>query len=214
MAFTVRDYQDLIRLLREHPEWRAELRREILDEEFLQLPELVRQNSSDIQRLTENVDQLVNQMRQVHIDLAELRGESLERWYRDHPAVLAKVRRFRKIHVPEMGELGLLDDAIDAGMLTQAEIDALYDLDLIVSGREGRGTESHDALLAVEISNKIDTHDVERSIARAELLRRAGYVVHPVVAGRSIAPGAERLAARANVLIVLRREDRDSQNAS
>ncbi|HEX6030153.1 MAG TPA: hypothetical protein VFY90_01900, partial [Tepidiformaceae bacterium] len=111
MAFTVRDYQDLIRLLREHPEWRAELRREILDEEFLQLPELVRQNSSDIQRLTENVDQLVNQMRQVHIDLAELRGESLERWYRDHPAVLAKVRRFRKIHVPEMGELGLLDDA-------------------------------------------------------------------------------------------------------
>lgn len=47
MAFTVSDFQDLMRLLREHPEWKAELRQQILDEEFLRLPEYVRQNSAD-----------------------------------------------------------------------------------------------------------------------------------------------------------------------
>lgn len=42
MAFSVGDYRDLLQLLRDHPEWRAELRREILDEQFLLLPALVR----------------------------------------------------------------------------------------------------------------------------------------------------------------------------
>jgi hypothetical protein len=39
MAFTVSDYSDLIKLLREHPEWREELRREILDDERRKRPE-------------------------------------------------------------------------------------------------------------------------------------------------------------------------------
>ena len=38
MAFTVGDFQDLLRLLRDHPEWQAELRRHVLSDEVLQLP--------------------------------------------------------------------------------------------------------------------------------------------------------------------------------
>src|SRR4051794_12483949 len=52
MAFTVDDFQDLIRLLGQHPEWRAELRRHVLSDELLELPALMRQ-------LTERVDALV-----------------------------------------------------------------------------------------------------------------------------------------------------------
>ena len=43
MAFTVGDFQDLIRLLGEHPEWRAELRRHVLSNDLIELPALVRQ---------------------------------------------------------------------------------------------------------------------------------------------------------------------------
>ena len=57
MAFTVSDYQDLLALFREHPEWRAEFTREVLDDEFQRLPALVRQNSADIRELTEIVRQ-------------------------------------------------------------------------------------------------------------------------------------------------------------
>ncbi|MDW8269138.1 MAG: hypothetical protein RMN24_08240, partial [Anaerolineae bacterium] len=42
MSFTVDDFQDLLRLLNRHPEWKAELRRQVLSEELLNLPELVR----------------------------------------------------------------------------------------------------------------------------------------------------------------------------
>ncbi len=41
MAFTVTDFHDLVRLLEAHPEWRAELRRLVLSEELLRLPETV-----------------------------------------------------------------------------------------------------------------------------------------------------------------------------
>ena len=39
MAFTVEDFQDLVRLLAQHPEWRSELRRLLLSEELLMVPE-------------------------------------------------------------------------------------------------------------------------------------------------------------------------------
>ncbi|HZO27709.1 MAG TPA: hypothetical protein VFH48_17160 [Chloroflexota bacterium] len=43
MSFTVEDFKDLIELLAQHPEWRAELRRHVLSEELLELPSVVRQ---------------------------------------------------------------------------------------------------------------------------------------------------------------------------
>jgi hypothetical protein len=42
MAFTVEEFRDLLRILEERPEWRAELRRLVLTDELLTLPELVR----------------------------------------------------------------------------------------------------------------------------------------------------------------------------
>jgi chromosome segregation ATPase len=42
MPFNVEEFRDLIRLLEERPEWRADLRRLVLTDELLALPELVR----------------------------------------------------------------------------------------------------------------------------------------------------------------------------
>jgi hypothetical protein len=42
MAFTVEEFRDLVCILGEHPEWRAVLRRLVLTDEILTLPELVR----------------------------------------------------------------------------------------------------------------------------------------------------------------------------
>jgi hypothetical protein len=43
MGFTVSDFRDLIWLLEDHPEWRAELRRYVLPLELHDLPSLVSQ---------------------------------------------------------------------------------------------------------------------------------------------------------------------------
>src|SRR6266571_3699471 len=52
MAFTVSEFRDLIQLLEQHPTWREELRRWVLTEELLALPQMVRE-LSDLQRQAE-----------------------------------------------------------------------------------------------------------------------------------------------------------------
>ena len=59
MAFTIQDYHDLARLLAEHPEWREELRRLLLSDELLALPEIVRELAKAQQRTEERLDALV-----------------------------------------------------------------------------------------------------------------------------------------------------------
>ncbi len=55
----VQDLHDLIRLLEQHPEWRAELRRLVLTDELLELPELVRQLIEAQQRIEAQIAELV-----------------------------------------------------------------------------------------------------------------------------------------------------------
>jgi hypothetical protein len=43
MPFELRDFQDLLRLLQEHPDWREELRALLLTQELLTLPAFVRE---------------------------------------------------------------------------------------------------------------------------------------------------------------------------
>src|SRR4051812_832525 len=50
MPFTVEEFRDLIRILGEKPEWRAELRRWVLSDELLSLPEQVANLRVDIDK--------------------------------------------------------------------------------------------------------------------------------------------------------------------
>lgn len=58
MAFTIQEYLDLVRLLAEHPEWRAELRRLLLSDEVLALPEIVRSLAEAQQRTEARLERL------------------------------------------------------------------------------------------------------------------------------------------------------------
>lgn len=69
MAFTVEDFSDLLQLLEQHPEWRTQLRRHVLDAELLELPALVRrlaeaqvQTEQRLTQLTDRVDRLTEQV--------------------------------------------------------------------------------------------------------------------------------------------------------
>ena len=53
MAFTVREFRDLIRILGEHPEWRDELRRQVLTDELLALPQLMRDLTDQVRSLAD-----------------------------------------------------------------------------------------------------------------------------------------------------------------
>jgi septal ring factor EnvC (AmiA/AmiB activator) len=82
MPFEVEDYLELIRLLQERPEWRAELRRLLLTEELLGLPGLVRE-LVEAQRRTEErvggVEERVGRIEEYIAALADAQRRTEER---------------------------------------------------------------------------------------------------------------------------------------
>ena len=73
MAF--RTLEDIVKALREHPEWLEEVRRLILTEELLQLPVQFAQLSALVQQLAAQVQRLVEQAERHEREIAELRRE-------------------------------------------------------------------------------------------------------------------------------------------
>jgi hypothetical protein len=229
----VEDFQDLIRLLQARPEWRADLRRVVLTDELLALPEQIArlqvetdrrfhelaeaqrrteervaalaeaQNriNEQIAALTRVVYALTEDVRVLKIDVGDLKGDNLERRYREKaPAYFGRlVRRMRVLSAEELA--GLLEDAVEQGQLTDAEKDEAILTDVVVRGRyHGSGAEVY---LVIEVSWGVGVHDVERAVQRAAVLGKLGIPALPVVAGKAVTAQAEQLAHEQHVWQVI-----------
>ncbi len=99
MPFEVEDYLELIRLLQERPEWRAELRRLLLTEELLGLPGLVRE-LVEAQRRTEErvggVEERVGRIEEYIAALADAQRRTEERVGRVEEQIAALVEAQRR----------------------------------------------------------------------------------------------------------------------
>ncbi len=82
----VQDLRDLVALLRQHPEWKEELRRLLLTEELLQLPALVRSLLQKIDRLVESS--------QRHEEWLKRHDE----WFQRHEEWLKRLTRLQEAH--------------------------------------------------------------------------------------------------------------------
>jgi hypothetical protein len=225
MPFTVEEFRDLVRILEEHPEWRAELRRLVLTDELLTLPELVRelieaqrrteQRVATIeeqlaalieaqQRTEQEIATLVEVQRRAEQrigtltnDMAGVKGVILELRYH-HRAHAYFAPLIRRTHVLSGEEIEtLLEGAVAQGLLSEAEADEILLADLLLRGR--RRADNSEVYVVVEISWKIDPYDVERSVRRAALLSRIGTPAVPVVAGKEVIEEAASLASMLHV---------------
>ena len=210
MAFTVNDLNDLIRILREQPEWLREVRRVVLTDELLALPDLVRELAeaqrrtderlAEFQRRTdERFAELAEAQRRTDEQVAEMRGTLLEVDYRAKVGAIFG-GRLRK---PKAVDPGDLWDLL-RGRLDELEIRQVVTSDLIVRGQllppQAQG--ESDLWMTVEVSSVIDRNDVARAADRAELLRKAGLPAIPVAAGKRLTQGASLLAAQLRVVLV------------
>lgn len=222
MPFTVENFRDLIQLLETRPEWRLELRRLMLTDELLALPEqlaLLRVRSEEqfhtlieaqerteaqMTALTERVTALAAAQERTEAqvatlinDVGELKGDTLEARYRTKGQTYFR-RIVRRPHVLTADEITtLIEDAQDQGALSEAEADDLSEVDVMVRGRHS--TDRMVAYLVVEVSWGVGVRDVERAVRRATLLAQAGVVAIPVVAGKWITPDAAQFAYSAQV---------------
>ncbi len=219
MAFTVNDLNDLLRILREQPEWLAEVRRVVLTDELLKLPDLVRelveaQRRTDErlaefqqrierqiaefqQRTDERFAQLAEAQRRTDDQIAEMKGTLLEMDYRAKVGAIFG-GRLRKPKVVDAGDMW---DLL-RGHLDETEIRQVVTSDLIVRGRLLPPQSEGEVWLTVEVSSVVDQSDVTRATERAALLRKAGLLALPVVAGRRLTQGASALAAELRAVLV------------
>jgi hypothetical protein len=221
MAFTVRDYTDLVRLLAEHPEWRSELRSLLLSDDFLALPKIVRDLAEAQRRTEERLAALAEAQRQTEQRLARVE---------DSLVALAEAQRRTEERLRELAEeehrtrdvVGALKgltleliyhnragayfgpmlrrmrvvaphtlEDVLEAHLSSEEFQDVLLLDLLVRGQPRHYPEIPEVWLAVEVSAVVDQGDVDRAIHRAALLRRAGYRAIPVVAGEQAPVGVE-----------------------
>jgi hypothetical protein len=216
----IRDFHDIVRLLEEHPEWRAELRRLILTDEVLALPEQVtrmamqvsalaeaqHRTETQIGALTTRIDELATAQTRTATQLAALtdvvhglsdgvgtlKGEVLELRYgvRGLPSVGRLLRRSQVLSLGEVYDL--LDDAVEHRALSEEERDKIAEADLIVRGKDRKtGTDTY---LVLEVSWGVGPSDIERAAERAALLAKLGAPVLPAVAGREITRAAREQA--------------------
>ena len=229
MPFTVEDFFDLARLLEQRPEWRAELRRLLLPDEVLSLPQSVQALAGQVQALTENVRALTEAQRRtgeqigalteaqtaltrdvqlltkrvdsLSQDVGDLKGITLELRYRDRaPAYFRRLaRQLRVLPAHELD--ALLDEAVQAGKLAEAEADEVMETDMVMRG--WRREDEAEVYLVAEVSWGVGAHDVERAANRAALLAKTGLLTIPVVAGKVITYEAANLARRRKTWQVL-----------
>ncbi len=206
MSFTVDDFQDLLRLLDQHPDWRTELRRHVLTEELLSLPAIVRELAEAQRRTEQRVGDLASTVGALVAQvgtLAErvggladrvgtLEGNMLElRYARRAPGHFGRLAlRLREVEPAVLAEL--LDDAVQESRLTDAERDGVMLADIVLRGR--RREDRSEVYLLVEVSSGVGLDDVQHALDRASVLAKLGRPVLPVVAGRWINDDAAAIA--------------------
>ncbi len=193
-AFMTED--EFLRALREHPEWRQAVRLEILGEDLLSLPGLVKENSRQIaalaermerveaqiaensRQIAENSRQIAENSRQIAAlagevktlanDVGDLKGIGLERELRVGPRQF--LRRYRGIRAMSYDERY----DMSAKFASESERTELDRLDAILSGNDP--DTGKPLYVAVEASWTPNLHDLERARRRAEILSRLSHV--------------------------------------
>jgi len=102
MPFGVEDFLDLTRLLQERPEWRAELRRWVLTDELLSLPQAVQGLAEAQRRTEERVEELAEAQRRTEERVEEL--AEAQRRTEERVEELAEAQRRTEERVEELAE--------------------------------------------------------------------------------------------------------------
>jgi hypothetical protein len=217
MPFTVAEFHDLVRLVEERPEWRAELRRLVLTDELLALPE-------QVARLRHDTEQGFQQLAAQVAGLTAAQARTEEQLVTLSQAQARTEAELRWLVSWQRGEAGRRDGE-------RYERDILRQAPALLNGGQGGATDHPDVqqrltaqlgpllagdvfdatdnpLLAdlvwwkgeqmavVAVSLQVDRQDVGRAERRAATLRRSGAPVMALVIGEQWATPEAREQAQ------------------
>jgi SepF-like predicted cell division protein (DUF552 family) len=193
--YKIKTFEDIIRALRDHPEWLEELRRIILTEELLRLPQrFERFLQEEFRPLKADVEKLKN-------DVAELKGSDFERQVRERaPSYFGRlIRKCRVVSSEKLADI--LEEAVEKGVIRDEEMEDALNVDLVVEGIWKSNKEG--VVLVCEVSSTADITDVERANKRAGIIGRAfNKKSIPIVVGKEVTKGAKEKSSPLGVILL------------
>jgi hypothetical protein len=181
--------------------------------ETKQIAERAQQTSERALQVATETREIVNNLQKrlarVEVDVADLKGMSMELMARKLlPGVLGKL--VRKIRVYEPDEFYRVVE--DAGQLSADDLAEVVSADVFVHGHLRSNDEPH--WFVVEASWGLGISDVERAARRASILTQHFAPAIGTVLGRRIAANARKRTQELGVLVVLNGTPRNPQVAT
>ncbi|MCS7174120.1 MAG: hypothetical protein N0A24_12325, partial [Armatimonadetes bacterium] len=159
-----------------------------LEQALARLAEAQAQTEQELRALAQAQAETERTVKALVDTVGALKGENLERRYRERAASYFQ-RILRRIRLVDHQTLGmLLDDALDAGRITPEDRAEVLEADVVVYGlRDGE-----EVYLLAEVSSTVTAHDVRRARERAARLEKAtGRPVLAAVAGERLGEDPE-----------------------
>ena len=209
---------DLLRLLREDPDFRDEVRRLVLSQELLELPDRLARFEANVDRQFKSVDERFNsvderfnsidgRLSSIDGELGRLKGGDYERKviraFTSYASNAFRQRHNRRLRhnrlllgdsaspLPEYEEM--LAGAVESGIISDDELEDLQQADAVMIGQD----QGNAVYVVGEFSVTVNERDIDRAVARAGILRRAtGCQAWPMVIGDTI-PEPQRARAEA-----------------
>lgn len=205
----IETFEDILKVLKERPDWLEELRRIILTEELIALPQKFetflqkefRPLREKVDRMENDIDILKQDVAVLKQDVTDLKGDNFERKVRERaPSYFGRfIKRCRVITHEELANS--LDDAVEEGIITEDEKQDALNIDVVVTGYLKEDREKK-VVIASEVSLKADRADVERAYERANIIGRAMRVLAIAVAiGKETTEGAKNRSEELGVIL-------------
>lgn len=187
---TISSQEDLLRALRENPEWREAVRALILGDELLNLP-------AALQRLSDTVDRFVARQELFNDEQRQFNHNAVTRFDRmegdnaklKEAYTLSEMAGFAQFIPQDLGwqfernmtrgELAQIALTVAAGQPLSDDLKSFRRADLVIVARDVGETK----YLAVEVSYTADQRDTTRAIRNARILtEQTGHAAIPVIA--------------------------------
>ena len=217
---TVNDFTDILRIIREQPEWREALRSALLSKEVLELPQRLAEFpeaankrfdrlESDVAELKAGQARLESTVSLLQGQVGNLRGSSYQLNVKTKIASIVSQRfALDEIRVLK-GSLAaddnaffrLLHNAVAQDVISEPDRGEVLSADIILQGRR----QPDDSLLymVLEVSITVAGDDIARADDRAGILARAiGEETIPAVVSTHVDSARQRLAEERNVTLI------------
>lgn len=202
---TINTAEDLLRALRENPEWKEAVRREILTEELMNLPgrfdrfveeqrqfnaetqgfiEEQRQFNAEQRRFNDRVEGFMERtdrrFARIEDDISNMRGEYARNTAIGEAPDIAERMGFQMMRVLSRDDLRELLRTSDTSGTATSQLQSFRRADLVIEAADSDGNIHY---IAVEASNTGDERDTRRAIRNAAFLARlTGQPAHSAIA--------------------------------